>query len=230
MATHSSEKTALAGNVKEALSSIRSHPSLLKFTSFRLMLSMMHWKPIVSSALLTVYTLYSGIPPTKIISPFIKYLLRKKNKFMRSGSILKATKYINKLILNFNSKTFSNSKRGSKAMRDQQIDANTLNTHFASMSTDPSYKTLPTKATTINSRHQHQHTPYSVLHMLTKACPSEKSDEHKNEEHENEDQVTALRVCINKDDRQNAQCRNLAIAGSGTRLGHEGERQKREIN
>ncbi|ESN90325.1 hypothetical protein HELRODRAFT_165983 [Helobdella robusta] len=54
----------------------------------------------------------------------------------------------------------------------QQIDANTLNTHFASMSTDPSYKTLPTKAKTINSRKHQQFTPYSVLHMLTKACPS----------------------------------------------------------
>ncbi|ESO04397.1 hypothetical protein HELRODRAFT_172779 [Helobdella robusta] len=54
----------------------------------------------------------------------------------------------------------------------KQIDANTLNTHFASMSTDPSYKTPPKKATTINSRQHQQFTPYSVLHMLTKACPS----------------------------------------------------------
>ncbi|ESO04410.1 hypothetical protein HELRODRAFT_172801 [Helobdella robusta] len=80
-------------------------------------------------------------------------------------------------------------KHGNKAMWDQvnkirgsdksfntstsqQIDANTLNTHFAFMSTDPSYKTPPTKATTINSHQHQQFTPYSVLHMLTKACPS----------------------------------------------------------
>ncbi|ESN93126.1 hypothetical protein HELRODRAFT_181222 [Helobdella robusta] len=55
----------------------------------------------------------------------------------------------------------------------QQIDANTIKTHFVFMSTDPSYKISPTKATTINIRHQHQQlTQYSVLHMLTKACLS----------------------------------------------------------
>ncbi|ESO12149.1 hypothetical protein HELRODRAFT_158600 [Helobdella robusta] len=107
---------------------------------------------------------------------------------MRSGSILKAaaiTKYTNTLIINFNSKTFTNSKRGSKAMWDQvnkirgsdksfntstsqQIVENTINTYFASMSTDPFYKIPPTKATTINSRHQHQQfTSFFVLHMLT---------------------------------------------------------------
>ncbi|ESO02860.1 hypothetical protein HELRODRAFT_174297 [Helobdella robusta] len=49
----------------------------------------------------------------------------------------------------------------------RQSDANTLSTHFASMSTDPSYKTPPTKVSTINSHYQHQQiTPYSVLHML----------------------------------------------------------------
>ncbi|ESO02824.1 hypothetical protein HELRODRAFT_174248 [Helobdella robusta] len=116
-----------------------------------------------------------------------------KNKFMRSESILKAaaiTKYISKLIINFNSKTFTNSKRGSKVMWDQvnkirgsdksfktstsqQIDANTLNTQFASMSTDPFYKTPPTKAKTIISRHQHQQfISYSVMHILTMTCPS----------------------------------------------------------
>ncbi|ESO04379.1 hypothetical protein HELRODRAFT_172749 [Helobdella robusta] len=52
----------------------------------------------------------------------------------------------------------------------QHIDANTLNTHFASMSTNQSYKIPPTKATTINSHQHQQFTPYSVLHMLTKAC------------------------------------------------------------
>ncbi|ESN99385.1 hypothetical protein HELRODRAFT_162932 [Helobdella robusta] len=54
------------------------------------------------------------------ISPFIKYLLRQKNKSMRSGFNLKAaiTKYIDTLI-SFSSKTFTNSKRGSKAMCDQ---------------------------------------------------------------------------------------------------------------
>ncbi|ESO12174.1 hypothetical protein HELRODRAFT_158637 [Helobdella robusta] len=113
---------------------------------------------------------------------------------MRLGSTLKAaaiTKYISKLIINFNSKTFTNSKRGSKAMWEQvkkivgsekslntstvqHIDANTLNTHFASMSTDHSYKISPTKATTINSHQHQQFTPYSVLHILTKACPSGK--------------------------------------------------------
>ncbi|ESO02878.1 hypothetical protein HELRODRAFT_174320 [Helobdella robusta] len=35
-----------------------------------------------------------------------------------------------------------------------------------------SYKIPPTKATTINSHQHQQFTPYSVLHMLTKACPS----------------------------------------------------------
>ncbi|ESO11784.1 hypothetical protein HELRODRAFT_166826 [Helobdella robusta] len=107
---------------------------------------------------------------------------------MRLGSTVKA-KYINKLIINFNSKTFTNSKRGSKAMWEQvnkirgsekslntstvqHIDANTLNAHFASMSTDQCYKIPPTKATAINSHQHQQFTPYSVLHMLTKACPS----------------------------------------------------------
>ncbi|ESO00392.1 hypothetical protein HELRODRAFT_175809 [Helobdella robusta] len=124
------------------------------------------------------YGFYKSSDPS-----FIKYLLHQKNKFMRSGYILKAaaiTKYINKLIINFNSKTFTNSKRGSKAMWEQvnnircsdksfnmstsqQVDANTLNTHFTSMSTDPSYKTPPTKATAINRRQHQQFTSYSVL-------------------------------------------------------------------
>ncbi|ESO04262.1 hypothetical protein HELRODRAFT_172619 [Helobdella robusta] len=134
--------------------------------------------------------LRSSDPP--FISPFIKFLLCQKNKLMRLGSTLKAaaiTKYINKLIINFNSKTFTNSKRESEAMWEQvnkirgsekslntstvqHIDANTLNAHFASMSTDQSYKIPPTKATAINSHQHQQFTPYSVLHMLTKACPS----------------------------------------------------------
>ncbi|ESN96821.1 hypothetical protein HELRODRAFT_178616 [Helobdella robusta] len=86
-------------------------------------------------------------------------------------------------------KSIENNKRGSKAMWEQvnkirgsekslntstvqHIDANKLNTHFVFMSTDPSYKIPPTKATTINSRQHQQFTPYSVLLMLTKACPS----------------------------------------------------------
>ncbi|ESO11726.1 hypothetical protein HELRODRAFT_166746 [Helobdella robusta] len=142
------------------------------------------------------------------------------------------TKYINTLIINFNSKTFTNSKLGSKAMRDQQlqslikklicfnylpasyptvtqifntfdsrlfkkqIDANTLNTHFVSMSTDPSYKTSPTKATTINSRHQRQQfTPYSVLHMLTKACPSDTGPDAITISHQKTNQLP-LSTCI----------------------------------
>ncbi|ESN96777.1 hypothetical protein HELRODRAFT_163900 [Helobdella robusta] len=64
------------------------------------------------------------------------------------------------------------SEKSLNTLTVQHIDANTLNTHLASMSTDPSYKIPPTKATTINSRQHHQFTPYSVLHMLTKTCPS----------------------------------------------------------
>ncbi|ESO05986.1 hypothetical protein HELRODRAFT_160090 [Helobdella robusta] len=130
--------------------------------------------------------------PSHFANPIHQISTLPKNKLMRLGSTLKAaaiTKYISKLIINFNSKTFTNSKRGSKAMWEQvnkirgfekslntstvqHIDANTLNTHFASMSTDQSYKIPPTKATTIKSHQHQQFTPYSVLHMLTKACPS----------------------------------------------------------
>ncbi|ESO11713.1 hypothetical protein HELRODRAFT_166730 [Helobdella robusta] len=54
-------------------------------------------------------TLRSSDP--SFISPFIKFLLRQKNKLMRLGFTVKAaaiTKYISKLIINFNSKTFTN--------------------------------------------------------------------------------------------------------------------------
>ncbi|ESO04347.1 hypothetical protein HELRODRAFT_172713 [Helobdella robusta] len=125
-------------------------------------------------------------PPPPTNSTSTKNITRKKNKFMKSELNLKTaaiTKYINTLIINFNSKTFTNIKRGSEAIWDQvnkirgsdksfntptsqHIDTNTLNTY---MSTDLFYQTPPTKSTTINNHHQHQQ---PVLHMLKQACPT----------------------------------------------------------
>ncbi|ESO10380.1 hypothetical protein HELRODRAFT_183705 [Helobdella robusta] len=71
----------------------------------------------------------------------------------------------------FGTKSTRGSDKSFNTSTSQHIDANILNTHFTSMSTDPSNKTPPTKATTIDSRQHQQFTPYSVLPMLTKACP-----------------------------------------------------------
>ncbi|ESN93192.1 hypothetical protein HELRODRAFT_181112 [Helobdella robusta] len=63
-------------------------------------------------------TLRSSDP--SFISPFIKFLLRQKNKLMRLGFTVKAaaiTKYISKLIINFNSKTFTNSLQTFHALK-----------------------------------------------------------------------------------------------------------------
>ena len=99
------------------------------------------------------------------VTPEIKSLLRKINKLRRSGKIEAAnslSEKISKIIIRRNSYTFSKTPRGSRELWERvnkitgkskisqgvsqsSINADSLNAHYASMSTDKGYETPVTK-------------------------------------------------------------------------------------
>ena len=118
----------------------------------------------------SVYTLISitltnGDP--KIITPHIKSLLRTRNRLMHKGNTCAAdsiTVQINRKIVAHNASRLSSLNRGSKELwhavreltgknkqADKQypVDANTLNSHYATISTDSQY-TPPLPKITVN--------------------------------------------------------------------------------
>ena len=117
-------------------------------------------------------TITSADPP--YCTPAIKYMLRRKNRLMRSGRVEKAGALalkIGEAITKFNSAELSRvdvlsdsrsmwskvrqltgrSKSSSAASRNSAITADLLNRHYAAVSTDANYTAPSVKATANNS-------------------------------------------------------------------------------
>ena len=108
----------------------------------------------------------------------------KKGNLSQAASI---TNRIKNIIINTNYSTLKNSRRGSKAMWNtvnklrgkathsttncsNNLDADSLNKYFASMSTTTTYVEPLLKSTVIS--HQHHLNSRTIYHLLTKHCPT----------------------------------------------------------
>ena len=123
------------------------------------------------------------------VTPCIKGLLRRRNKLMRKGAVLAAdslSKRIGTIISEHNHRTFSHTQRGTKELWEQvrkvtgrddhrqnalkQVTVEQLNKHFATISTDPDYKSPQPKSTAAIP--QHLFTEYRVFCMLDTLKPT----------------------------------------------------------
>ena len=123
------------------------------------------------------------------VTPHIKSLLRRRNRFMHRGNVAAAdslTKRIGERIAVRNKTTLTFSKRGSKEMWEKvrlvtgktkpnnqaatHLTAEQLNQYFAAISTDPQYK-QPIAKTTVTAP-CHHFTEYGVFRLLGNIKPT----------------------------------------------------------
>ena len=101
-------------------------------------------------------TITSTGPP--YVAPAVKYMLRKKNKLMRSGRVEQAGTIVLRMMMRVEMVTSATSMwkkvrsltgraKSSSSTQDPAISAASLNDHFATISTDASYEAPTTKRT-----------------------------------------------------------------------------------
>lgn len=206
IATNSDDKPVRCGSSKRKLQYRPHTPS--QTAAFLSCLSSYSWNDIVecddvqsgfdlfydiAHELLDYYYPQSSITvgerDPSFVTPFIKKLLRKRNKLMKSGQTEKAaaiTQRVSKCVISRCQSACSNFQRGSKQMWDKvrelrgkqrsnrnslSVNISDLNRHYATISTDPNY-TPPDNKLSVAHDDGNLFSEYEVFMMLDKIKPT----------------------------------------------------------